>query len=367
MDTAVLEIGLFPGTEGVAADVRFSPSAASTEQVFGHALPVSLCYDQLCACALDLTAYAKALTGMIFSHPITASAWRHARDYSEASEIPLHVRIRIADDLPRCHDVRWELLRDPHTGEDLSRSGRVWISRALDRIDIAQRDRPTRGMIRSLVALSSPPDLARFGLAPIPQEMGRQAAQALQPFPTMLIDGSAAHYASLETIARGLWRSSSILVIFAHGVRVAGETLLYMQDESGNRQMVRAADVVEAIGGLPHLPVAVVLISCMSGGVGCGEGDGLSSLGARLARLGVSAVLAIAGMVPVQTAEQFVPTFLSDLVATGDVLMALSHARATLNTDRWMPRLWLNGRDGKLWDQPPPGHRWLTGVGLWVA
>jgi hypothetical protein len=48
------------------------------------------------------------------------------------------------------------------------------------------------------------------------------------------------------------------------------------------------------------------------------------------------------------------------------VLTALGQARATLSADRWQPRLWLNGRDGQLWDEPR-GQRWLTGAGLWVA
>jgi hypothetical protein len=367
MDTAVLEIGLFPGSEGVAADVRFSPSSASTDQVFGRSLPVPLDPAQLCACALDSSTYALTLTRMLFRHQQIVNAWCHARDYSEASDIPLHVRLRIADDLPQLHDMRWELLRDPQRGEDLSRSGRVCISRALDRITMPQRDRPARKMIRALVTLSSPPDLKRFGMAPIPQAIGLRAAQALQPLPTMLIDGSAGHYASLETISHGLWRSSSILVVFAHGVLANGETLLYMQGDSGERQMVHTAELVETIGGLPHMPVAVVLVSCMAGGSGNGYSDGLTSLGARLARLGISAVLALAGMAQMSVTDQFVPTFLADLVEHGDALLALSHARATLSTDRWMPRLWLNGRDGQLWEQPPWGHQWLTGIGLWVV
>jgi hypothetical protein len=367
MDTAVLEIGLFPGLEGVAADVRFSPSSASTDQVFGRSIPIPLDTTRLCASSLDSSAYAAALTRMLFSEAQIVNAWCHARDYSEASDIPLHVRLRIADDLPQLHDVRWELLRDPQRGEDLSRSGRVCISRALDRITMPQRDRPARKMIRALVTLSSPPDLARFGMAPIPQAIGLRAAQALQPLPTMLIDGSAGRYASLEMIAHGLWRSNSILVVFAHGVRADGKTLLLMQGDSGERQMIHATELADTIGGLPHLPVAVILVSCMAGGVGNGYDDGLTSLGARLAQLGISAVLALAGMAQMSIADQFVPTFLADLVEHGDVLIALSHARATLSADRWMPRLWLNRRDGQIWEQPPRGYQWLTGIGLWAV
>jgi hypothetical protein len=303
---------------------------------------------------------------MLFSQAQIINAWCHARAYSEASEILLHVRLRIADELPQLHDIRWELLRDPQTGEDLSRSGRICISRALDRLDMPQYNRPIRKVLRGLVALASPPDLERFGIAPIPQAVGLRAAQALQPLPTMLIDGSAEHYPSLETILSGLWRNSSILVVFAHGVRIEGETVLYMQDDSGERRMIRTVELVQALGGLPHLPVAIILVSCMAGGMGNSYDDGLTSLGARLARLGVSAVLALAGLAQMSITDHFVPTFLADLVDQGDVLMALSHARATLPADRWMPRLWLNTRDGQLWEQLPRGNQWLTGVGLWV-
>ncbi|NTW01022.1 MAG: CHAT domain-containing protein [Oscillochloris sp.] len=295
------------------------------------------------------------------------NAWRHAREYSEAIKIPLHVRLRISDDLPLLHDIRWELLRDPNTDEDLSRSGRVWISRTLDRIDIPQRERPTRKMIRSLVALSSPSDLDQFGLAPIPREVGLRAAQALQPLPSMLVDGSAGHYANLQTISRGLWRGSGILVVFAHGVQVQDETMLYMQNDEGGREMVRSSDLIEVLSGLPRLPAAVVLISCITGGMGIGCDDGMTSLGSRLARRGVSAVLALAGQAQMSITDHFVPTFLADLAEHGDVLTSLAHARATLAADRWAPRLWLNGRDGRLWDDPMQGYRWLTGAGLWVA
>ncbi|NNJ13443.1 CHAT domain-containing protein [Chloroflexales bacterium ZM16-3] len=367
MDLAALEIGLFPGVDGILADIRFSPSATSTDQVLGRSLPVPLDTARLSSLALDPTGYAIALTEMLFSERQMVSAWHHARAYSDAIEIPLHVRLRISDDLPILHDIRWELLRDPNSGEDLSRSGRVWISRALDRIDTPQRDLPTRKMIRSLVVLASPPDLGRFGMAPIPVEVGLRAAQALLPLPTMLIDGSAGHYANLQTISCGLWRSSGILVVFAHGVRADGEVALVMQNDDGTRQMVSAGDMVEVLGGLPRMPVAVVLVSCMSGGMGDGFDDGLTSLGGSLARRGVSAVLALAGMAQMSLADSFVPTFLSDLSEHGDALNALGRARATLPDDRWMPRLWLNGRSGQLWEVPPRGNRWLTGVGLWLS
>jgi len=206
METAALEIGLFQGTEGILADIRFSPSATGTDQVLGRSLPVPIDTNKLCALSMDPAAYAHALSEMLFHNEKMVSSWHHARSYSDALDIPLNVRMRIADDLPLLHDIRWELLRDPHTGEDLSRSGRVWISRALDRIETPQRDKPTRGMIRAMVALSNPIDLGRFGLAAISQQVGLRAAQAPQPLPTMLVDGSAGHYANLQTISRGLWR-----------------------------------------------------------------------------------------------------------------------------------------------------------------
>jgi hypothetical protein len=367
MDPAALEIGLFPGTDGILADIRFSPSATSTDQVLGRSLPVPLDTDQLCSLSLNPAGYARALTEILFHEPRMLNAWRHARAYSQAIELPLHVRLRIADDLPLLHDVRWELLRDPDSGEDLSRSGRVMISRTLDRIDTPQRELPTRKMIRSLVALSSPADLGRFGMAPITHEIGLRAAQALQPLPTMLVDGSAGHYANLQTISRGLWRGSGILVVFAHGVRADGEVMLMLQDDQGERQMVCASELVEVLGGLPRLPVAVVLVSCLSGGTGDGSDDGLTSLGSRLARRGVGAVLALAGMAHMSIADRFVPAFLSGLSEHGNVLTALGGARATLYTDRWMPRLWLNGRDGQLWEEPRRGQRWLTEIGMWAS
>nr|WP_255603997.1 CHAT domain-containing protein [Oscillochloris sp. ZM17-4] len=154
--------------------------------------------------------------------------------------------------------------------------------------------------------------------------------------------------------------------MIAHGVRADGETMLIMQDDAGARQMVCAADLIEVLGGLPHLPVAVVLVSCMSGGLGDGYDNGLSSVGSRLSRRGIGAVLAMAGLAQTSVTDHFVPTFLSDLAEHGDALAALGHARATLQPDRWMPRLWLNGRDGQLWDEPR-GNHWLTGIGLWVA
>jgi hypothetical protein len=366
MEIAALEIGLFQGTEGILADIRFSPSATATDQVLGRSLPVPIDTNKLCALSMDPAAYAQALSEMLFHSEKMVSSWRHARSYSDALDIPLNVRMRIADDLPLLHDIRWELLRDPHTGEDLSRSGRVWISRALDRIESPQRDKPTRGMIRALVALSNPIDLGRFGLATISQQVGLRAAQALQPLPTMLVDGSAGHYANLQTISRGLWRGCGILVIFAHGVRADGETILVMQDDNGERLMVPASELVEVIGSLPRMPVAVILVSCMTGGLGTGNDDGLTSLGSRLARRGVSAVLALAGLAQMSVTDHFVPTLLADLAEHGDMLSALGHARATLHIDRWSPRLWLNERDGQLWDDPQ-NQRWLTGAGLWVA
>ncbi|EFO80705.1 hypothetical protein OSCT_1398 [Oscillochloris trichoides DG-6] len=364
MDTATLEIGLFPANGGIVADIRFAPSATATDQVLGRSLPVAIDAAQLCALTLDPTIYAQELTAMLFQDERAATAWKHARTYSDTVEVPLHVRIRIADDLPFLHDIRWELLRDPNTNEDLSRSGRVWISRTLDRLNNTQRERPNRKMIRTLVALSSPSDLSRFGLASIEQRVGLQAAQALHPLPTMLLDGSARHYANLETLSRGLWRYPGLLVVFAHGLRTNGDTMLVMQDDEGQRQMVPASEFIEMLGGLPHMPVAVILISCMSGGLGNSADENLTSLGERLSRRGISAVLALAGLASMNLTETFVPTLLANLAHEGDILTALGQARASLHVDRWSPRLWLNGRDGQLWDEPK-GQRWLVGAGLW--
>jgi energy-coupling factor transporter ATP-binding protein EcfA2 len=102
------------------------------------------------------------------------------------------------------------------------------------------------------------------------------------------------------------------------------------------------------IAGLEHRPLLVVLASCQSAG---DAADTLTSLGPRLVRVGVAAVLAMQGKISMETAALAMPAFFRELSRDGQIDRAAAVARAASHgrPDWWLPVLFLRLYDGRIW------------------
>lgn len=299
--------------------------------------------------ALQPHEYGRALTSMIFHDPRMRKAWSHAIHYAQACDVPLHLRLRLDDESPALHGIRWELLLDPIRHIPLSRLGTVTMSFTPDQVERMPRI-VEQSQLRGVVVHSNPTDLKSFQLAPLIPLMGFHCATALSPLPTVLLNGESGRSAGLDSIITALWRGVGLLVLLAHATRVDDSTYVWLTNDDGTHQPVLAETFVEAISGLPRPPAMVVLASCWSGGEGDFEGDH-RSLGAMLARAGVGSVVAQIGAAPMDAVSSMLPRFLAGVMRENNALTAMSEMRAAAAAGgiNHAMRLWCSARSGQVW------------------
>jgi hypothetical protein len=177
---------------------------------------------------------------------------------------------------------------------------------------------------------------------------------------TSLASGGSA---TLEGISDALRDGYDVLYLVCHGALVDGEPHLWLEDESGNVDIVAGDELVTRLREMRQRPRLVVLASCQSAGQGDGAGDGgtrsddrgaLAALGPRLAEAGIPAVLAMQGNVTMQTIAEFMPVFFRELQRDGLIDRAVSVARGGVRErpDWWVPVLFMRLKSGRLWYAP---------------
>jgi hypothetical protein len=321
--------------------------------------PITLDDTALRALTAIPAAYGAALTAMVFS-PALREAWQRARGFAEGANA-MRVRLVLEGD-DRLHAIRWELLRDPVDGSPLAHAERTPFSRFLASPSLADLQAPSRPALRAVVAVASPSALPAFGMAPIdaPGEVARAQA-GLGDIPATILDGiDGRPAASLAAIAAAMRGEAHILYLVCHGALNGGQPMLYLEPAGDGRyQPTAGADLVQQIAQLARRPLLVVLGSCQ------GAGDNyqlLAAVGPQLARVGVGAVIAMQGNVPMELVAALTPRLFEELRRDGQIDRALAAARAALPAASpwWMPTLWMAVRDGALWraeaaaPAPPP-------------
>jgi len=355
-----LEIGLHRREAAeYAVDLRYSDPESDTEvRVLQDASTALLHIDpaQLLELVLDPVAYGKALGEALFGHPSVADVFARARAVTESSQRSLRVRLFIGSTAPELYALRWETLRDPSDGASLLTNENVLFSRYLSSVDWRPVRLRPRGVLRALVVVADPSNIAAYHLASIdvPDEVGR-ARTAMEGIAcTVLASGGSA---TAENLLAGLRDGCDILYLVCHGMLVKGEPWLWLEDAQGQVARQSGNDLATALREMRQRPRLVVLASCQSAGDGdatTGEDGVLAALGPRLAEAGVPAVVAMQGNVTIKTIDQFLPVFFRELQRDGVIDRALAVARGAVRTrpDSWMPVLFMRLKSGRLWYTP---------------
>jgi hypothetical protein len=312
-------------------------------------VPITLDDITLRALATSPPVYGAALTEMLFV-PALREAWREARGYADGRGEPLRVRLALRGD-DALHATRWELLRDPVDQAPLAHSERVRLSRYLGSASLADAQAPARPVLRAIIAVASPAALGEYGLAPVKvEEDVARAQQGLGDIPATILDGREGRpRATLPAIAEALRGGANILYLVCHGALLDSTPILRLEQEGEKQGKPIAGDeLVRAIGQLERRPLLVLLASCQ------GAGDTyhtLAAVGPQLARVGVGAVLAMQGDVPMALVALLTPRLFTELRRDGQLDRALAAARAALPAEQpwWRPVLWMAVRDGSLW------------------
>jgi hypothetical protein len=301
----------------------------------------------------DPRTYGEALTAQFFAEERVRSFYLRARTAVEASERCLRLRLVIGPSAPELHGLRWELLRDPETGEPLATSEKILFSRFL----VSQDWRPVRlrrrAALRALIAVAAPSDCASYRLAEVDRdgEIAR-ARRGLGDIQVTTLGGEREPL-TLERLVAGLREGADIVYLVSHGALVRGQVpWLFLQDEEGKIARVEGAALAERLRELPDPPRLMVLASCESGGTANGATQ--AALAPRLAEAGVTAVVAMQGQITMETVEKAMPVFFSELGKDGQIDRALAVARGTVreHADSWMPMLSMRLKSGRIWYEP---------------
>lgn len=352
----------------VAHDGQFSAGMRvelPTHRVdLANSVPITLNYVALRALATMPEAYGAALSAMLFN-PDLRMAWQEARAFAAGAGGSLRVRLSLDgdDDL---HGLHWELLRDPVDGIPLAHSEHIRFSRFLSSPSLAAIQPVTRSSLHAVVAVANPPVLPELRLQPVDVAGEVRRAQAsLGDARVTMLDGQAGRpAATLPAIVTALRDVAHVLYLVCHGALVGRQPYLWLEPDAERRSRpVAGDDLVRALLQLEQRPVLVILATC------AGAGDDalvLAALGPRIARVGIGAVLAMRGQVPLTLVDAFIPRLFAELLRDGQIDRAVAAARSALPADSpwWLPTLWMTVRDGALWRPDPdaaaPGQAGLN-------
>lgn len=358
MHATDLEIRLTPrGDDSFAVSLRLQAPAAPVATDLLSGVVVTLDNGQLLQAALDVRSYGNALTQMLFTEPRVLESWIAARAFAQGGGTPLRVRLCLPIDSPRLHGLRWETMTDPRGGQPLALSANILFTRYLESSSLQAVAQPERTELRALVAVASPDDGAKFGLAHI--EKAAEVARATDSLGTIsakVLDGvDGRQRASLTALSSALQDGIPILYLMCHGTTVNGDPYLFLENEEGGSAYVSGRDFANLIErlGPTRRPLLVILAACHSA-TGAREDQTLRAVGPLLAAAGVGAIVALQDLFPLATAARLLPTFFKELHQDGQIDRAMTAARAALRPDEpwWSPALFLRLRDGRLWREP---------------
>lgn len=349
-----LSLGRAPGG-GYTADLRVTV-AGSSAPVMPLAAPLPLAFDQkrLHALALDPLAYGAALGGMLFASADLRVGLVQARAVAGAQGLPLRLCLAIAPDAAELHTLRWECLADPEMPDQpLATSAQILLSRTLPSADWQPVAARPAGPLRALALIAAPDDLTDYGLAPLDAAAEAAQLRALLDSCALTVLG-AGERASLPALLPHLHSGCDLLFVLGHGrADEAGQTWLYLEDESGQTAPLPGLELAARVAALAEKPRLIILAACES--AGDGAGPALAALGPQLVRAGTPAVLAMQGRISRETLGHFLPACLRLLQQDGRIDRAVAVARGQVRgrPDWWVPALWMRPSDGSLWQAPP--------------
>lgn len=347
-----LELTIRRAPAGYVADMRLARPGDEIYAELAFAAPVPIDLGALLALAPDPDAYGRALTAQVFHVPALREAWTHACGFVAASALPLRLHLNLDAKDTELHALRWETLRDPLDDTPLARSERLLLVRHLASID-TQPPKPSSGHARrALLVVASPHNLGHYGLAPldVAGEVER-VRQALVDNHLTVICAQAGLRATMGAIFAALREEPDILCLICHARYLEGDVALWLEDEAGQANVVLSRDFAGMIDRLSRRPLLAVLIAPQGGGPGRDDGA-LGALGPRLIQAGIRAVVAMQSQLSINASQAFLGTLFAELRHDGAIDRAVAAGRRILSNDRWwVPVLWLQMREGRLWQK----------------
>ncbi len=309
---------------------------------------------------IDSKAYGKELARQLFGED--KQLVQRFIDIETAARLKgarLSLSLRIDDSAKELHALRWELLAHPTTEECLTTSETLLMSRFIASSDWRAVQLGAKQNLSALIVVSAPAPakLERMKLAPVDFVAEKRTIERIldENGVAVSVIGGPACPVTLEALVKNL-RGVDIVYLVSHGTfsRKDQSAALILQDDEGEAKVVRVEELTRRIRELERPPRLVVVASCQS----AGDGEPLvqgATLAMRLAEAGVPAVLAMQGLISMETVEKMMPTFFHELLHDGQIDRALAVARGEVRDqhDAWMPALFMRINDGRLWSDAP--------------
>ncbi|NTW01461.1 MAG: CHAT domain-containing protein [Oscillochloris sp.] len=352
-EVADLEIGLRRHAEGYTVELRFSEPESEADIRPAQSCSARASFDlaYLNTLALDSAAYGRALGNMLFADINLRADFVRCRSVAQAKDYALRLRLLIAPDAADLQVLHWETLRDPHDDTALAVGEQTYLVRYLLSGDWQPVRLRARSALRALVVIANPAGLERYSLQPINLTVERDLALAgLGDIATEVIAGPIRP--TIDVILERLRDGYDVFYLVCHGGLMQGESWLALEDEQGNLDRVSGAELACRMRELALRPRLTLLVSCQSGSDGTTAV--FNTLAQSLSEAGVPAVLAMQGVVSVDTARLFVSTFCAELRRDGCIDRAAGVARGVVRDrpDSWMPALYSRLRNGRIWYVP---------------
>ncbi len=356
-DYADLEITLTRwDKDSYRVELRYSQPGSETDTRLNAPAIARLDPVALRALELQPDEYGKTLGASLLGDAQAKTMFAQSRASAQAQNLDLRLRLIIDPTAAELHALRWETLRDPSDYSSLVTSERILFTRYLASQDFRPVKIKPQKDLRALVFISNPTNLADLdGFAPI--DAAGELARAQKALGALAVTTLAPNeFATLNALVEKLRDDIDILYLVAHGAVGAAEPVIFLQDDAGKLNDVKASDLVARINELQDPPRLVVLASCQSANMTASTDNAgaLAALGPRLASAGVPAALAMQGNITMQTVAQFMPVFFQELARDGQIDRAMAAARAAVrdHADAWMPVLFLRLKNGKIWYVP---------------
>jgi hypothetical protein len=349
----LVEIRIFASTDG-GASYPIELTVAGWRSFPTGVLRLDLA--GLTSLGADPRGYGQALGEMLFAPAAIGDAFRESVAALKARDEEMRLRLRL--DPPELYSLGWERVLAPLDG-----GWQPWAARGdtpFSRNVLAPRwERPqlvTTRPLQLLAVIASPTGLEHFGLDAIPAAERQGLHTLLDGLPdlavTYLESGSTAP-PTLNAIRRALADGYHLLHFLCHGAAAATGTALYLEDEAGAVEVVRAERLVDAVAVLKTPPLLCFLAACES--AARARQDAFVPLGPALVEQGgVLAVVAMAERVGIDTARLFTGQFYAELFQHGLVDLAVNVGRAQVQ-DQWdwgAPVLFCRLHDSQLVDFP---------------
>lgn len=238
---------------------------------------------------------------------------------------------------PLLHNLPWEQLIDPLSSEGTKIANQERISFARTPFQEPQSfaPKPNGTLLKALAIIVRPENLTSEGYDDIDADKYKTIiTDYLQESTITYLISQKNHPITLDVLRDKLFSDDyDIVYIVCHGqLSPEGEAVLIFQNEAGKVRRVNGTDLTQEIEAKAKLPALMFLISCQSGGADRAHQHPHRSLGYRLSKIGVDAVVAYHGTLYDETAQSFAQGFFEEFQRSRWVDFAVTKGRRKIKT-----------------------------------